>query len=284
MVDVAEKQVTRRRAVAEATLRMRLDVVAALTSASPKGDAVTTAQLAGIGAAKRTAELIPLCHPIPLEHVAVDVDPDPSSGSVVVRATVTAHARTGVEMEALTAASVAALTVYDMAKSLQRDISIERVVLLEKSGGRSGTFLRGDGDGDGDGDAADTAPNVAPETTAEAAVVTVSDRSAAGDRADASGPALIERLRAAGFSTGDAPQLVGDDEPALVSLLCGLVERGHRLVVTTGGTGLGPRDVTPDATRAVIDYEVPGITERMRAAGHASALLASHARAIAGVR
>ena len=111
-----------------------------LDAGGPKGDAFVTARLAGIGAAKRTRELIPLCHPLPLDRVDVDLEADRDAGTVTIRAEVGATARTGVEMEALTAATVAALTLYDMAKALQRDIVIERVELLEKSGGRSGDY------------------------------------------------------------------------------------------------------------------------------------------------
>ena len=143
MVDVGSKPVTARRAVAEATVRMRPEVLGTLVDAGgPKGDAFVTARLAGIGAAKRTAELIPLCHPLPLDRVDVELTPDAAAGTVTIRAEVAATARTGVEMEALTAASVAALTLYDMAKALQRDIVIESVRLLEKSGGRSGDSPR----------------------------------------------------------------------------------------------------------------------------------------------
>ena len=122
---------------------MRPEVLATLVDAGgPKGDAFVTARLAGIGAAKRTAELIPLCHPLPLDRVDVELTPDAAAGTVTIRAEVAATARTGVEMEALTAASVAALTLYDMAKALQRDIAIESVRLLEKSGGRRATSSR----------------------------------------------------------------------------------------------------------------------------------------------
>jgi cyclic pyranopterin phosphate synthase len=141
MVDVSDKPITDRRAVAEAIVGMRPEVLATLLDAGgPKGDALVVARLAGINAAKRTAELIPLAHPIPLDVVEVEAEADRDNGSLRFRAEVTATARTGVEMEALTAAAVAALTLYDMAKALQRDITIERVRLLEKSGGRSGDF------------------------------------------------------------------------------------------------------------------------------------------------
>ena len=279
MVDVGEKPVTRRRAVAAATVSLRKDVLEALETASPKGDALVTARLAGIAAAKRTADLIPLCHPVPLDHVDVTLAPDPASGRVVITATASAEARTGVEMEALTAASVAALTLYDMAKSLQRDVAIERVELIEKTGGRSGTFRR---------EAGDASRNAAPARLAasvpEAVVVTVSDRSAAGDRPDRSGPGLVDALDTAAFEVVDTPVVVTDDEALLATTLEALVDRGHRLVVTTGGTGLGPRDVTPAATRRVIDYDVPGMAEQMRLAGLTSTPMASLSRGIVGVR
>jgi cyclic pyranopterin phosphate synthase len=141
MVDVGDKPITARYAAAEASLRMRPEVLAALLDAGgPKGDVLVVARLAGIAAAKRTAELIPLAHPIPLDMVQVEPSADRESGTLTFRAEVRTTARTGVEMEALTAAAVAALTAYDMAKALQRDIVIERVRLLEKSGGRSGDF------------------------------------------------------------------------------------------------------------------------------------------------
>jgi len=275
MVDVGEKPVTRRRAVAAATVSLRKEVLEALSRAAPKGDPFITARLAGIAAAKRTADLIPLCHPVPLDHVDVTLSTDEGAGRVLIRATASAEARTGVEMEALTAVSVAALTLYDMAKSLQRDISIERVELVEKAGGRSGTFRRETAKPAGAADADAGA-------VAEAVVVTVSDRSTTGERADRSGPRVVEVLRA--FDVTEAPLVVPDDEQGLAATLRELCDRGHRLVVTTGGTGLGPRDVTPAATRRVIDYDVPGLAERMRLAGLSSTPMASLSRGVVGVR
>jgi cyclic pyranopterin phosphate synthase len=141
MVDVGAKEVTDRVAVARASLRMRPQTAAAILAGdAPKGDVLGTARLAGIGAAKRTGELIPLCHPLPLSFVGVEADVDADAGLVTLTAQARASARTGVEMEALTAAAVAALTVYDMVKGLERGVVIERVELLSKSGGRSGDW------------------------------------------------------------------------------------------------------------------------------------------------
>ena len=135
MVDVGEKAVTERRARARATVRMSAETAAAVARGdAPKGDVVATARIAGIQAAKRTAELIPLCHPLPLSFV--DVSIAIGEDRVEIEAEARTTAQTGVEMEAMTAASVAALTVYDMVKGLERGVEISEIVLLEKSGGR----------------------------------------------------------------------------------------------------------------------------------------------------
>lgn len=143
MVDVTAKPVTDRRAVARAVVRMTPQTAAVVVAGdAPKGDVLGTARIAGIQAAKRTGELIPLCHPIGLDHVDVEGEIDAAAGTVTLTAVARVSARTGVEMEAMTAATVAALTVYDMVKGLDRAVAIEQVVLLEKSGGRSGTWTR----------------------------------------------------------------------------------------------------------------------------------------------
>jgi cyclic pyranopterin phosphate synthase len=135
MVDVGDKDVTDRRAVARAVVRMAPETVAAVRSGdAPKGDVLGTARIAGIQAAKRTSELIPLCHPLPLSFVDVRLELVEDGVEIETEARTTGQ--TGVEMEALTAASVAALTVYDMVKGIERGVEIAEVVLLEKSGGR----------------------------------------------------------------------------------------------------------------------------------------------------
>ena len=138
MVDVASKQPTLRRAVARAQLRMAPETARAVAAGdAPKGDVLGTARIAGIQAAKRTAELIPLCHTIPLSFVGVDAAVDAEAGTVTLTTEARTTAATGVEMEALTAASVAALTVYDMVKGIERGVEIAEVVLLEKTGGKA---------------------------------------------------------------------------------------------------------------------------------------------------
>jgi cyclic pyranopterin phosphate synthase len=142
MVDVSAKGDTLRKAIASAFIRMQPETLALIQSGGiVKGDVFATARIAGIMAAKRTPELIPLCHPIPLSFVGVELSAEPPDG-VRITATVQAMYKTGVEMEALNAASVAALTVYDMCKAVDRGMQIERVQLEHKSGGKSGTYQR----------------------------------------------------------------------------------------------------------------------------------------------
>ncbi len=153
MVDVSAKQATERYAQAEAVVRMSPETAEAVARGnSRKGDVVGPARLAGIQAAKRTGELIPLAHPLALNYVGVEARIDAGAGLVVLTSEARTMGQTGVEMEAMTACAVAALTVYDMVKGIERGVVIERISLLEKSGGRSGEWrseARGDGEGPG---------------------------------------------------------------------------------------------------------------------------------------
>jgi cyclic pyranopterin phosphate synthase len=143
MVDVSEKDITRREATARAIVSMQLATAQLIASGGvAKGDVLAVAQVAGVMAAKRTPELIPLCHPLPISGVEMTFDLDVERARLEIHATVRVTSRTGVEMEALTAASVAALTVYDMCKAVDRGMSIGNVELLHKAGGKSGEFVR----------------------------------------------------------------------------------------------------------------------------------------------
>ena len=144
MVDVSAKPVTARRAVAEAFVALSPETLSlVIDGGGPKGDVLTVAELAGVMGAKRTSELIPLCHPLPLTDLLVQVVPDRAAGGLRIRAEAATTGQTGVEMEALTAASVAALTVYDMVKGVERGVEIRAIRLLSKSGGASGEWQRG---------------------------------------------------------------------------------------------------------------------------------------------
>jgi cyclic pyranopterin monophosphate synthase len=143
MVDVSDKAVTARRAVAEAAVAVSPETMSlVIDGGGPKGDVLGVAELAGVMGGKRTSELIPLCHPLPLTDLVVAVTPDRAAGVLRVRAEAATTAQTGVEMEAMTAASVAALTIYDMVKGVERGVEIQGVRLISKTGGKSGTWER----------------------------------------------------------------------------------------------------------------------------------------------
>ena len=263
MRDVSGKPTTHRTARAEALLRVRPETIEQVRNGTvPKGNVLDVARAAGLLAAKRTPELIPLCHPIPLAHaeVAFEIRPD----AIAVTASVSAVWSTGVEMEALTAASIAALTLYDMLKPLDDELEIAHVRLLEKRGGKSD---RGK----------------APKAI-RASVLVISDSVSAGRRKDASGAEIVAILATHGVSAS-APAAVPDEREVIERTLRRLSdEEACDLVLTTGGTGLGPRDVTVEATRAVIEREAPGIAEAARGFGQAREPRAMFSRAIAGVR
>lgn len=142
MVDVSSKQPTRRQATAQGLIKMSKETFEAIAAGNaPKGDVLGTAKLAGIMAAKQTSNLIPLCHPLPLHKIEVQLIADAQLPGYQIQATVTTKAETGVEMEALTAVSIAALTLYDMAKALDKSMQIESIKLLSKTGGKSGDFF-----------------------------------------------------------------------------------------------------------------------------------------------
>lgn len=145
MVDISEKPETERIAIASGEVHMRPDTLAAIQAGSlKKGDVLSVAQIAGVLAAKRTSELIPLCHPLPINQIVVEIEPDSEIPGVSITATVRTTGKTGVEMEALTAVAVAALTVYDMAKAVEKTMRIENIRLVEKHGGQSGDVFNRD--------------------------------------------------------------------------------------------------------------------------------------------
>ena len=281
MVDVGEKRPSRRVARARARLRMSPEAAGAVRDGSgPKGEVLAVARLAGVQAAKQTAGLIPLAHPLPLSYVDVEADVEVAAGLVTIVAEARTTAETGVEMEAMTAAAVAALTVYDMVKGLERDIEIEQVVLLEKRGGKSDYVReaeRAAGSPDGGG-------GVEPAAVAGAAVVTVSTSKAAGAGVDESGPRLRELAEGLGLEVL-AEEIVTDDLAAIGALLRSLADDARcALILTSGGTGVAPTDVTPEATRSVIDREIAGLGEAMRLASKPHTQNWMLSRGVAGVR
>ena len=261
MKSVTSKTTTLRRAQASASVKTTPEAIARMKANDlPKKDVLVVARVAATAAVKKTWELIPYCHPIPVD--SVEVNFDVGDAGVDIEATVEAVWKTGVEMEALTAVSTAALTIYDMLKPLDQEIVIESVKLEMKTGGKS------------------SFKNPVPPGF-KAAVIVTSDGTAAGKREDKSGRVIIERLES--FGIEPSYDIVPDDEEKIVSLLRKLVDEGADLIVTTGGTGLGPRDVTVEATRRVVEREAPGIVEASRAYGQSRTPYAMLSRGVAGV-
>jgi len=254
MVDVSDKQVTRREALAEGFVNLTDKIAEAIAKhETAKGDVLKVAELAGIMAAKRTPELIPLCHPIRLDNVRVECSLVAADKKVKIQAFVKADGVTGVEMEALTAVSVAALAIYDMCKGIDKGMSVEGVRLLRKSGGKSGDY------------AADLKeePSAPQMPGIRAAVLTISDKGSEGERIDTAGPALQGLLKAAGAEVVHTA-IVPDEVGAISDMVKRWAVEMH-LILTTGGTGLSMRDVTPEALTGIADRTVPGFGELMRA-------------------
>jgi cyclic pyranopterin phosphate synthase len=264
VIDISRKASTLRTAVARAEVRVSGATIGIIQRGEvPKGDPLPVARVAGIQAAKSTSALIPYCHPLPLDFVGVEF----ALGEAGITITATARAihKTGVEMEALTAASVAALTVYDMLKMLDDSLAISEIVLVSKTGGKS--------------DFRDEF-----ETPLRAAVLVMSDSIAAGEKDDRSGRAIVDRLKSEGIEVQEY-RIVPDDEALVEQTLRRYADEMHLdLVITTGGTGLGPRDRTPEAMAKLIEREAPGISEALRSYGQARTPRAMLSRGRAGVR
>lgn len=273
MADVSAKQITERRAAAVGTILMGRRAFALLKSGRlPKGDAISLAQAAGVMAAKRTPDILPLCHPIALDSVDVEISLDATLPGAHVRCTAAVAAKTGVEMEALTGAAAALLCLYDLLKPVDPVLEIVAVRLDYKSGGKKGFW---------------THPKYVKKTPPKAAkavhlgnavVITVSDRAFKKIYRDESGPALAAGLQRIGFSI--KKRIISPDDQKILETHIRRAARGVDVVILTGGTGLSSRDVTPEAVLAVCDRLIPGIGESLRASGGPAT--AALSRSVAG--
>ena len=262
MKPVTTKIETLRRAVAQAVVRAAPETLARMQANEvPKKDVLPFSRAAALLAAKKTPELLPDCHPLPLD--AVDVTFDVQQDRIEIRVSVEAIWKTGVEMEALTAASVAALTIYDMLKPIDKNLEILSTKLLSKEGGKT--------------DYQDK-----PHSDFRAAVLVTSDGTHQGKRTDKSGRLIEETLRSYGITASYT--VLPDERALIVNKLRELCSAGTHLIFTTGGTGLGPRDVTVEATREIMDREVPGIMEAARAYGQRRTPYAMLSRGLAAQR
>jgi molybdenum cofactor biosynthesis protein MoaC len=264
MFDVSDKPDTLRFATAQAVIRLdSATMILVKEGKSPKGNIVDAARISATMAAKRTWELIPYCHPIPIDHIKVDVLLKEESIEII--AEIKSIWKTGVEMESLTAVSIAALTIYDMLKPVDNSLIIESVRLLNKSGGIKDFYERFD-------------------KKLRSAVLVISDSVSRGERVDRSGKLVIDRLIKNGLEIVE--NLVIPDDVDLIesnlNRLCN--ELKVDLIVTSGGTGIGHHDVTPEATMKVIEKELIGVAETLRAHGQRRTPLSMLSRGIAGVR
>jgi molybdenum cofactor biosynthesis protein MoaC len=264
MIDISEKLDTLREATAQATLKAKPETIEIVKMGNvPKGNVLEMARAAGVQAAKKTPELIPYCHQVSLDWVFVDFEL--LEEEIVIKARIKAIWRTGVEMEALTAATVSALTIYDMLKPLDDSLEIASVRLIEKLGGKSEWQQHF-------------------KTPLKAAVLVLSDSVSQGKKEDRSGKTIIERLKREPVEVLEYKIFPDDYETIRRELIRLSNAEKVDLILTTGGTGLSPRDVTVEATKAVIEREVPGISEATRIYGFQRTPYAMLSRGVAGVR
>lgn len=263
MRDVSAKVKTLRTATAKSILKVSPATIQMIKDGKiPKGDPLPVAKVAAIQAAKNTSQIIPYCHPLPIDYVGVEFNLN--NDSIEISATVKAVYKTGVEMEALTAASVAALTIYDMTKMLDEAMEISSTVLVDKTGGKSDFRQKVSG--------------------LKAAVLVMSDTIAAGKKSDQSGQLIVDRLKGEGLDVVDY-QIISDDPQGIAAAINEYADdKKVDLVVTTGGTGTSPRDNTPQALLDLLDREIPGIAETMRAYGQERTPYSMLSRSIAGTR
>jgi cyclic pyranopterin phosphate synthase len=262
MYDISNKPESFRTAIAQAIVKMNCDTITLIRNGkSPKGDIFEAVRFSATMAAKRTWELIPYCHPIPIDNVKVDVSLKQHYVEVIVE--VKSVAKTGVEMETLTAASIGALTIYDMLKPVDELLSIESVKLLKKSGGLR-TFYE------------------SSNVPLKAAVLVTSD--SRGEKEDTSGKIVKDRLTSNDFSIIEY-QVISNKSDLIESELKRFCdELKLDIVITCGGTGVGPNDVTPEATKNIIEKELCGISETLRIFGQRRTPFSMLSRGVAGIR
>ena len=261
MVDITHKTNTLRIATAQAIVQVsKPETVEAIQNRTvPKGDVFEMAKAAGFLAVKKTPDLLPDCHPIPVEYTGVQYRIEDLT--IVIELTVKTIYKTGVEVEAMHGASVVALTMYDMLKPIDKGVEIRNIRLLEKKGGKS-----------------DRRP--APEGL-KTAVVVCSDSISKGIGEDKSGRKIIEKLKAFQLEVSDY-SVIADDKAGIQTKLQLLQAGGYNMVLVTGGTGLSPRDVTPEAVSELLEREIPGIAETARQYGQERVPTSMLSRSAAG--
>jgi len=262
MVDITHKSNTLRKAVATAKLKVSSmqTIEAVLAKKVPKGDVFEFSRAAGLFAVKKTSDVIPDCHPLPIEYTAITHEIE--GMYIIIRVEVHTIYKTGVEVEAMHGASVTALTIYDMLKPIDKGIEIENIRLEHKSGGKSQYKLT-------------------DQDSLKCGVIVCSDTISKGEKQDKSGKAIIQKLELHKIETNHY-DIIPDDFQQIQQKVMDLVEQGFDLLIFAGGTGLSPRDVTPDAISPLLEREIPGMMENVRKYGQERMPYAMLSRGVAG--
>lgn len=262
MVNITHKSSTLRKAIATGILRVSSQetIDAIVNRKVPKGDVFEFSRAAGLLACKKTYEVIPDCHPLPVEYTAISYEIN--GLDIVIRVEVHTVYKTGVEVEAMHGVSITALTMYDMLKPIDKNIEILHIKLEAKKGGK-------------------TDIKYAYPETLKVAVITCSDTISSGTGEDKSGAIVVENIQKHGL-TVSTKKIIPDDRDRIQAEARKLVAEGYQLILFTGGTGLSPRDITPDAIQPLLDREIPGAMEAARAYGQQRTPYAMLSRGIAG--